>query len=795
MNSNMHFLIFISTVIIGIESILLLFHYQTIKNINNKSFFWWTLGSFLNFFALIFNFFRGVNFPLNVFIPLNNLFFLSALLCLHIGTLKFFIDYSVKKWHIVFLVLITSISSYFTFVNYNYQIRVINFSLFIGVSTFLTAKFLYKKHLKDYPSKVLFYIFSIYSLFFFLRTIEVITNKNIDLFKPTILEILTYIIFLFFSIFFTFVYILMINNKLQLKITEDNKNLQTIFDTSPDGLLISKRATGEIIMVNKYLLETLGYAKEEVLGKTAFNLNLWNKLEERENYINILKSNGKIENLETVFNKKNGEKLVALISANIIILDQEECIITVARNITNKKAVEEILIEKEKFLWDIIENNGALIYAKDLKGKYKLTNKKWKEITSVDHSVALGKTDLEIFPKEIATEFLKADLEVINTGKVIEKEEIFEDRYGKKYFISIKFPTKDSNNNITGICGISTDITERKKTEEHIKELATQLEIERNYAQANSITDSLTAIYNRRHFDDTLRKEFFRLKRTGYPLSVVIFDIDYFKKYNDTYGHLQGDECLKKIALKVKEIIKRETDTFARYGGEEFVVILPNTNSSGAVKIAEEIRLGILDLNILHETSSINSFVTISLGVATVLRDSISSPEQIISLADVALYNAKEEGRNRVKIATINLENTSNTSFLQLFWNKNNECGNTIIDEEHKHLMDTANKIIYAFTHNLDKEVCIKLVEELLEDISTHFYDEEMIFEETSYPYSEHHKNLHKKLLEKANSFLENYKNDKSNFGDLISFIIYDVVSQHLEIEDKTYFPYINSGI
>ncbi len=109
--------------------------------------------------------------------------------------------------------------------------------------------------------------------------------------------------------------------------------------------------------------------------------------------------------------------------------------------------------------------------------------------------------------------------------------------------------------------------------------------------------------------------------------------------------------------------------------------------------------------------------------------------------------------------------------------------------------MDTANKIIYAFTHNLDKETCIKLVEELMEDFSTHFYDEEVIFEETSYPYSEHHKNLHKKLLEKANRFLENYKNDKSNFGDLISFIIYDVVSQHLEIEDKTYFPYINSGI
>lgn len=793
MNINLHFIIFITTIIVGIESLLLLFHYRTIKNINNKSFFWWTLGSFLNFFALIFNFFRGRTFPFNIFIPLNNLFFLGALICLHIGIVKFFIEYSVKKWHISLLILITIISSYFTFINYSYHIRVINFSFFVAISTFLSAKFLYKIPLKDYPTKILFYIFSFYSLFFFLRGLEVIKNKNIELFKPTALEILTYIILIFFTIFFTFVYILMINNKLQLKILEDNKNLQTIFDTSPDGIIISKRANGKIIMVNRYLLETLGYTKEEILGNSAFNLNLWNKLEERQTYIDILKNNGKIENLEISFNKKNKEKLIALISANIIILEGEECVITVARNITNKKAVEEILIEKEKFLWDIIENNGALIYAKDLKGNYILINKKWEEITGLEANKSLGKNDLELFPEDIAKEFLKVDSEVINKGKIIEKEEILENIQGKKYFISIKFPTRDSNNNITGICGISTDITERKNTEEQINELVAQLQIERNYAQATSITDALTGIYNRRYFDDTLRKEFFHLKRAGTPLSIIMFDIDFFKKFNDTYGHLEGDECLKKIALKIKEIVKRETDTFARYGGEEFVVILPNTNNNGAVKLAETIRKEVLNLKIPHNNSDINDYVTISLGIATVLKNNISSPEQIISLADGALYRAKEEGRNCVKIATISLiDNHQNTSFLQLFWNKSNECGNPVIDEEHKHLMDISNKIIYAFTNNFDKDHCIKLIEELMYDISTHFHDEEIIFDKTLYPYKEHHKLLHKKLIDKAQNFLDNYKNDKSNFGDLISFIIYDVVSQHLEIEDKTYFPYIN---
>ncbi len=176
-------------------------------------------------------------------------------------------------------------------------------------------------------------------------------------------------------------------------------------------------------------------------------------------------------------------------------------------------------------------------------------------------------------------------------------------------------------------------------------------EIERNYAQANSITDSLTGIYNRRHFDDTLRKEFFRLKRTGYPLSIIIFDIDYFKKYNDTYGHLQGDQCLKDIALKVKEIIKRENDTFARYGGEEFVLLIKNYGSKEVIEkrlqqLCREIETTPVDRRQKHET---NIPMTASFGYA--FSDGKTSAEDLLLKADEALYKAKQGGRNTVVMA------------------------------------------------------------------------------------------------------------------------------------------------
>lgn len=161
--------------------------------------------------------------------------------------------------------------------------------------------------------------------------------------------------------------------------------------------------------------------------------------------------------------------------------------------------------------------------------------------------------------------------------------------------------------------------------------------------------DSLTGLANRRHFDESLHIEWKRAARNATTLSVLMLDIDYFKSYNDTYGHLQGDEVLRKVAGIIQKNVLRPADQASRYGGEEFVVILPETSPDGAMLLAEEIRRNVEELRIPHQGSKIGDCLTISIGIASLSPASAEeTPLAVVNLADAALYHAKEAGRNRV---------------------------------------------------------------------------------------------------------------------------------------------------
>ena len=188
------------------------------------------------------------------------------------------------------------------------------------------------------------------------------------------------------------------------------------------------------------------------------------------------------------------------------------------------------------------------------------------------------------------------------------------------------------------------------KEKEKIQLLAEQLEAERNMAQLNSITDSLTGLANRRFFDEAMRTEFFRLKRSGAVLSLIMLDVDYFKKFNDTYGHLVGDACLKKIGNILKNVAGRSYDIAVRYGGEEFVLILPATEETGARKLAERISDEVNALAIPHSGSDVSKHVTVSIGVVSVSTAETETPEEVMSLVDEAMYFAKNGGRNRIEV-------------------------------------------------------------------------------------------------------------------------------------------------
>ena len=166
-----------------------------------------------------------------------------------------------------------------------------------------------------------------------------------------------------------------------------------------------------------------------------------------------------------------------------------------------------------------------------------------------------------------------------------------------------------------------------------------------------TLIDQLTGVTNRRGYDLTVESEWNRARRTRTPLSLIMLDIDFFKNYNDNYGHPAGDECLKRVAMALNSKIVRAGDVVARYGGEEFVVILPGSNKEAAATLAELLRQAVESLNIEHKVSKATDHVTVSLGVATTATNHDGNYKALLLEADTAMYEAKKAGRNQVKIA------------------------------------------------------------------------------------------------------------------------------------------------
>jgi diguanylate cyclase (GGDEF)-like protein len=195
------------------------------------------------------------------------------------------------------------------------------------------------------------------------------------------------------------------------------------------------------------------------------------------------------------------------------------------------------------------------------------------------------------------------------------------------------------------------EMKKRIKREEELLEISAELKTANKKLEKIALQDGLTGLANRRLFDKTLKDELKRAKRQKNSLALIMADIDNFKAYNDTYGHQQGDQCLKQVASVLAKNAKRASDFAARYGGEEFALILPDTAKNGALKVAENIRKGIRDLKLEHKNSNSDKYVTLSLGVSSLQPEKEINQKLIdsfIKKADQALYQAKENGKNQV---------------------------------------------------------------------------------------------------------------------------------------------------
>lgn len=314
----------------------------------------------------------------------------------------------------------------------------------------------------------------------------------------------------------------------------------------------------------------------------------------------------------------------------------------------------KILIERGRFFKDIIDNIPSLILVKDAETlKFCCVNRAAEKMLGYSLTELEGKTVHEIFPQAEAELLSKQDIEVLTTAKSMEfrEEKITTKRFGQKIIRSKKIPLLDEDGLVRHILVTAEDLTEQKMVEAAL--LKTQNELQRRNKELweLSLLDGLTKIANRRNLDAVFDKEWRRAQRMGLSLAFIMLDIDQFKNYNDAYGHQAGDECLKKIAQELKAVGKRDTDLAARFGGEEFALVLPDTGIEAAAELAEELRVNIEALKIRHEKSSVSNVVTASLGVAAIVPSRKLKSAEFIAAVDLALYQAKREGRNRIKIA------------------------------------------------------------------------------------------------------------------------------------------------
>lgn len=231
---------------------------------------------------------------------------------------------------------------------------------------------------------------------------------------------------------------------------------------------------------------------------------------------------------------------------------------------------------------------------------------------------------------------------------------------GKEFlFRTFLVPILDDNDQVTHIWGTSHNLTDfldpqrellalNQLLDAKVRERTEQLNHAMEKLEKLSITDELTQLANRRYFDKALKKEIARAKRSTRPLALIYFDIDYFKTFNDTYGHSAGDRCLKQVANVLRAHAKRSADVVARYGGEEFVMLLPDLNNQQALEVAEWVRRDIAKLKINNERAPAGQ-VTMSAGIA-VVQDNFTA-DDLLKLADDALYKSKADGRNRSIVA------------------------------------------------------------------------------------------------------------------------------------------------
>ncbi|TWI54501.1 sensor domain-containing diguanylate cyclase [Halalkalibacter nanhaiisediminis] len=407
------------------------------------------------------------------------------------------------------------------------------------------------------------------------------------------------------------------------------------------------------LVINEAFCEMLGYNQHELVGKTYSDVTHPADLALVQKARELVLEEGTFYQLEKRYVKNDGAIIWGLVSLSLVRdeMNNPVSFIFQVQDITLRKETErQLTLNKERWK-KILETVPNGIVMLDLMGKIIFANERAERILRFNKEDILMKEynspqwknkriDGSSFPDEelpfsIVVKTKKPVNNVVHTMK---------GQNGTHVIISVNAtPISDEHGELNSVLYSISDITSQKMAEQQL------LEANLLFRKQSQI-DGLTGVANRRYFNDYFEDTWDQGTVDQTPISLILFDLDHFKLFNDTYGHQSGDDCLREVTVAVDKIVKKEGHLLARYGGEEFAIILSNTHSQQAQQMANDIKKTVEELQIEHAASEMCQFVTISVGVATVSPHAEQSIDSLICKADQALYQAKSKGRNVVQL-------------------------------------------------------------------------------------------------------------------------------------------------
>ncbi|MCF8107700.1 MAG: diguanylate cyclase [Desulfohalobiaceae bacterium] len=452
---------------------------------------------------------------------------------------------------------------------------------------------------------------------------------------------------------------------------ESEESNYWIFCSNETVKLLLDPVSGGISNFNQESLRFYGYPRDAFAKMKFWELSLLTEDQLRKDLYRVKK--GWRKEFSDKHQLFDGEIRDVEIKAAPVKYHGKMVVFAVIIDVSRQKRSEELLsskVEEFRLMPDYIQSELTTRWqSKELKllldniqtQVWYLQDSETYGLVNKAHAEFLGRSPEEIeyqslpavLPKDMARQSIAQNRQVLEQKKEQKFEEWQTSFTGEARLLRLtKTPQLDDAGNVEFIVCMAEDITEQKKAEEALQKLNRMLEIQ-------SQQDELTGLANRRCFDKIFQREWQRAKRSAQKISLVMVDIDFFKQYNDTYGHMAGDVCLKKVADTLKQAVSRSADVVCRYGGEEFLVILPDTDCSGAARVAEKIRFDIAALNIPHEQAVHAGKLTVSVGAAAMMSmHGLSTPprEILLEAVDSALYRAKNKGKNRIACLELDAE-------------------------------------------------------------------------------------------------------------------------------------------